>query len=117
MRVLWAIFGALALMLGIIGIALPLLPTVPFLLLAAFCFARSSVRLHSWLVDHPRLGPPIADWRNRGAIGRSAKKAATISIVAAFLISVMLGIGPLLLVLQAVVLLIVLGFIWSRPEG
>ncbi|WP_282339110.1 YbaN family protein [Pseudomonas sp. PS02288] len=48
--------------LGVIGIFLPVLPTTPFLLLAAACFARSSRRFYEWLVDHPRLGPWIRDY-------------------------------------------------------
>ena len=76
--------GFLAVGLGAVGIVLPLLPTTPFLLLAAFCFARSSERLHDWLINHPTFGPPILDWRDRGAIGRKAKILATASVGAAF---------------------------------
>jgi len=54
MKMVWLIFGFTALILAIIGIILPLLPTVPFLLLAAFCFARSSEKIHKWLLNHPK---------------------------------------------------------------
>ncbi|WP_102223930.1 YbaN family protein [Acidimangrovimonas sediminis] len=117
MRWLWAALGVVALALGALGIVLPLLPTVPFLLLAAFFFARSSERLHNWLITHPTLGPPIANWQRSGAISRRAKIAASVSILAAFSISVMLGLRPALLVIQAVVLIAVSLFIWTRPEG
>lgn len=117
MRVFWFAIGALALVLGVIGIALPLLPTVPFLLLAAFCFGKSSKRVESWLLDHPRLGPPIHDWRANGAIRRRVKWIATASIVATFGLSLWLGLPSHVLIIQAITLSAVMLFIWSRPEG
>ena len=60
MRVIWLIAGSISLGLGLLGVFLPLLPTVPFVLLAAFCFARSSERLHDWMLEHPKFGPAIA---------------------------------------------------------
>lgn len=115
-RTFWAAFGGICVLLGVIGIFLPLLPTVPFLLLAAFCFSRSSERLHDWLITHPSLGPPILDWQERGAIGRKAKVLATCSVAAAFGISLALGVATYALIIQAVVLTCVMIFIWSRPE-
>lgn len=116
MRALWLVGGLTSVALGAVGAVLPLLPTVPFLLLAAFCFARSSERLHAWLLDHPRFGPPIADWTERGAIGRGAKWAATGSILAALALSVLLGAGTRILLIQAAVLVAVSLFIWTRPS-
>ncbi|WP_439111680.1 YbaN family protein [Lentibacter sp.] len=116
MKLLWVTFGLLCVGLAFIGIVLPLLPTVPFLLLAAFCFARSSERLHNWLVTHPKLGPPILDWQTRGAITPKAKKLATLSVAVVFTLSLILGLKPFVLVIQAITLGCVMLFIWTRPN-
>ena len=116
-RALWAAGGAVALALGVVGIVTPLLPTVPFLLLAAFCFARSSGKLHRLLLTHPKLGPPIRDWQQSGAINPKAKRMATLSIGVAFAVSVLLGLRPWVLAMQALVLAAVLFFIWRRPDA
>ncbi|MGR3712821.1 MAG: YbaN family protein [Shimia sp.] len=117
MRIIWLIFGLISLGLGLIGVVLPLLPTVPFMLLAAFCFARSSDRMHNWLLTHKVFGPMIEDWNRSGAISPTAKKAATLSIVLVFGISLILDVKTTVLVIQAVVLSAVLFFIWSRPNA
>jgi len=117
MRVVWAFCGVLSLCFGALGVFLPLLPTVPFMLLAAFCFARSSPQLHAWLLSHPVFGPPIMDWQERGAISRRGKIAATVSILAVFGISLAMGVRPWILLVQAAVLSAVLTFIWTRPAG
>jgi len=72
-RALLLAAGLLSLVLGVVGIFVPLLPTVPFLLLAAACFARSSERVHSWLVNHTHLGPMIAGFLDGQGIPRQAK--------------------------------------------
>lgn len=115
MKIIYATLGLLSLGLALIGIILPLLPTVPFLLLATFFFANSSERLHNWLISHPTFGPMILDWNERGAIRPAAKKAATISIAAVFLLALILGAPSYILIIQSVVLTVVLTFIWSRP--
>ena len=116
MRYLWIGAGGLALVLGVIGIALPLLPTTPFLLLAAFCFARSSPALERWLVEHPRLGPPIRDWRRERAISPRAKMAALVAMAAAFALSVAMGLSTVVRGIQAATLVAVASFILSRPS-
>lgn len=116
MRIVWLFLGLVSLAAGLIGVVLPLVPTVPFLLLATFCFARSSERLHNWLITHPKLGPPILDWESRGAIRPLAKRWATVSIIAVFGLSLLLGLKTTVLTIQAITLSCVLIFIWSRPN-
>ena len=72
-KVLLAGAGCVSTALGIIGIFLPLLPTTPFLLLAAACFVRSSERLYGWLIHHRWLGAYIRNYRDHRAITRTAK--------------------------------------------
>ena len=73
MRWLLIAIGWGSVLLAVIGIFLPVLPTVPLLLLAAACFARSSERFYHWLVTHPRLGPLISDYLNGQGIPLRAK--------------------------------------------
>ena len=103
--------------MGMIGVVVPLLPTTPFILLAAYCFARSSKRLHDWLLNHRHFGPLIENWREHRAIRRSAKVVSTVSIVAIVAISMLFGVKTWILVTQLVVLSGVLVIIWTRPEG
>lgn len=65
--------GWLSVALGVLGIFLPVLPTTPFLLLAAACFARSSRRFYDWLVEHPHLGPWIRDYLEGNGIPLKGK--------------------------------------------
>ena len=95
---------------------LPLVPTVPLVLLAAFCFARSSDRLHRWLINHSLFGPMISDWNKRRAIRPKAKYMTTLSIGTVFGASILFGAPHFVIGLQAVVLGCVLIFIWTRPN-
>ncbi len=81
-RVLWVAAGALALATGVVGIFLPLLPTTPFVLLAALCFARGSARAEAWLLQHPRFGPMVQGWRLRRAIPQRVKRLAWVMMAA-----------------------------------
>jgi uncharacterized membrane protein YbaN (DUF454 family) len=112
----WFLLGLVALGLGMAGLVLPLLPTTPFLLLAAWGFSRSSPRFHSWLIGHPRLGPPILDWQTHRAISRRAKGIAMIAIAATPLVSLGLGVPGAVIAIQIVVLTAVSAFILTRPE-
>jgi hypothetical protein len=80
MRALYLTGGIISFGLGAVGAFLPLMPTVPFLLLATYCFARSNPHWEAKLLDHPRWGPQLRDWRERRAISRRAKTAAIVAM-------------------------------------
>lgn len=115
-RAIWLVAGLLCLILGTIGVVVPLLPTVPFLLAAGFFFGKSSARLHRWLLGHPVFGPPIHNWNKHGAISRRAKRLASLSILAALGISLLLGVPTRVLAVQVIALIGVSAFIWTRPD-
>lgn len=77
-RWLWLVGGFVCLVTGVVGIVLPLLPTTPFVLLAAFCFSRGSARWEQWMLLHPHLGPMVRDWRANRAVPLRAKQLATV---------------------------------------
>ncbi|WP_411034911.1 YbaN family protein [Shinella sp. BYT-45] len=84
MRSIYMLAGLLMTALGIAGAFLPLLPTTPFLLVAVWCFSRSSPRLEQWLLNHQTLGPPLTNWRREGAISARTKVIAICLIVASY---------------------------------
>lgn len=74
--------------LGVAGIFLPLLPTTPFMLLAAACFARSSERFHAWLLGHPLLGATVREWEEHRSIRRRTKWIAIATMAGTLAVSV-----------------------------
>lgn len=76
MRPIYLTIGIIAVICGAIGAVLPLMPTVPFLILAAFCFAKSNPAWEKKILDHPHWGPQLMDWRERRAISRRSKVMA-----------------------------------------
>ena len=115
-RSLYLIAGFGSLILAAFGVVLPLLPTVPFVILAAFCFARSSPALERRLLDHPGFGPHIRRWREHGAISRRGKRAALVAFAASALIALLVSPLPWSLIPLAAALI---GgtWIWRRPEA
>lgn len=73
MRAVFFVLGCLFFALGIVGIFLPVLPTTPFMILTAGCWANSSERFHNWLIHHPQFGEFIQNWQEKRAIPRRAK--------------------------------------------
>ena len=116
MRPLWTFFGLAFVVIGAIGLFLPFLPTVPFMLAAAFCFSQSSPRLHNWLLTHNIFGPPIHAWSERGAIPRRVKWISTLSSLAAPVISAILGFSSAVIAFQVICVIAVMAFIWTRPD-
>jgi uncharacterized membrane protein YbaN (DUF454 family) len=93
-RVLYNIAGCISVGLGFLGLFLPLLPTTPFLLLAALCFSRGSERLHAWLIGHPQMGPIIRDWNEHRTIRPRVKLAAAITLVVLMAPALLFGNFP-----------------------
>ena len=114
-RIVMLLIGFASLGLGLLGVVLPLLPTTPFILLAAFAFADSSEKMHQWLLDHNVFGPLIEDWRRYGAISKGAKIMTILSFVAILAISWWFDVPLWIIGVQAFFLSGTLIFVLSRP--
>jgi uncharacterized membrane protein YbaN (DUF454 family) len=115
-RLLWLLAGFLALGLGLIGVITPVLPTVPFVLLAAWCFSKGSARWEAWLLAHRRWGPMVRDWRERHAVPRRAKLLAwsmmALSCAIAFWQAPLWAAGLALIICLSVAL-----WMWRLPDA
>jgi uncharacterized protein len=114
--VLWRTLAVAALLLGAVGVVLPVVPTVPFLLVAAWAASRGWPRLEVWLLEHEQFGPHIRRWRERGAVTRRAKTLASALMSASAAIVLLLAIpawvkGAVVLVLGGMA-----WWLWRRPE-
>ncbi|MCY0147787.1 YbaN family protein [Hoeflea sp. G2-23] len=116
-RPLWFTVGILALALGGLGVVLPLLPTTPFIILAAFAFGKSAPRFQQWLEDSRSFGPMIANWREQGAIAPRYKAMAVAMMICSVLLSLALQVSVVVIVVQAVCLTGAAAFVLSRPDG
>jgi len=87
-RILYLMLGWFSLITGIIGIFLPLLPTTPLVLLAAWCFSKSSERFHTWLIEHKFFGPIVRDWQSSDGIPRKSRNRAILFMWSGMLISI-----------------------------
>lgn len=112
----WMVLGFGALGIGALGVVLPLLPTTPLVLLAAFAFGKSAPGLHLWLTTNRRFGPIIADWQDNGCIAPRYKALALTMMGAALVLSAALEVGKAVLAIQLLCMGLAAWFILSRPS-
>lgn len=113
---LWRLLALLSVLLGVIGVVVPGLPTVPFMILAAWSASKGWPQLERWLVNHKRYGPPISRWRESGAVPRQAKVYATVMMllsVSILILSDMPAWGVLVII---TVMGLTLVWMWRRPD-
>jgi uncharacterized membrane protein YbaN (DUF454 family) len=110
------VLAYLFLVLAIIGVILPGLPTVPFLILTAWFAARGSDRLHGWLYAHPKLGKLLIDWEQQGAVSRSSKVIAVILLPLSWILMYLRVDNLWLMAGLAVLFLSIIVFLLTRPE-
>lgn len=114
-RAVLVVVGTVSLAIGVIGIVVPVLPTTPFLLLAAACYARASTRLYGWLLGQRAVGAIIASWRESGTVTRGVKLRALAVVVITFAISIILVDTPIIRLGLAVIGTIVAVFLARIP--
>lgn len=118
LRWVWIAAGFLCLGLASLGVVLPLLPTTPLVIVAAFCFSRGSEKWNQWLHQNRLFGPMLNDWETYGVIKTKAKIMATVAIVLVFGLSFTLtGTSYLLSGALLLIACSILAFIWSRPSS
>jgi hypothetical protein len=112
----WRTLAVLCVVLGLIGVVVPGLPTVPFLLVAAWAGGKGWPALERWLLQHPRHGPAIRRWRDHGAVPRRAKWIASATmVVSVALIAISAAHVALKLGMFAFLAAVAL-WLWRRPE-
>ena len=116
-KAFWRLLASLAVLLGALGVALPGLPTVPFLLVAAWAGSHGWPELEQRLLEHPRYGPSIRAWREQRAVPRRAKWAASVLIAISVTMLVVSPAPELLRWVLPPFLLCVTIWLWSRPDG
>lgn len=116
MRFVFLLLAYFFLALGIIGIFLPGVPTVPFILLAAWFSARGSKPLHDWLYKHPHIGKLLIDWEKQKAISRTSKIAAVLMLAVSWIVMLLRVDDTTVLTAASVLFLIISIYIASRPE-
>lgn len=116
-RPFWVLVGAVSLVIGAVGIVLPILPTTPFVILAAFAFARSAPRVARWIEQSRSFGPLLADWRAHGAIAPRYKRLAMAMMLLAVVAAVWVGAPVHAIAIQILCIACASAFILTRPNG
>ena len=116
MRIIWLLIGGSSLGLGTLGIFLPLLPTVPFYLLAAYSFSKSSTKIHNWLLSHKVFGPDIRNWNESRVIHRRAKLMAVAGMAGSVILAYVFCVPLKYMAIQIIILFFVARFIWKQKE-
>jgi uncharacterized membrane protein YbaN (DUF454 family) len=116
-RAVLLVVGSAALVLGVVGIFLPVLPTTPFLLVTAACYARASTRLYEWLVGQPSLGPVITEWRRSRSLPPGVKSRALLVVAITFAVSIILLDSLLLRIGLVATGLILATFLYRMPTA
>lgn len=114
---LWRTLALCCVALGAVGVVVPGLPTVPFLLLAAWAAGQGWPALERWLLEHPRYGPTVRHWRERGAVPRRAKWLSSVMMGASAVLMWALGVRPWVLALAVLTMAAVALWMWRRPES
>ena len=117
MRVLWLALGFLCVTIGAAGLILPLLPGVPFLIIALWAFSKSSERFHHWLYTHEVFGPPLRAWSSYRVISPKAKLAAGTGMTVALVTLIATGANLMTVVIVATVLAACAAYVFSRPNN
>lgn len=115
-RALYKLLALLSLGLGVLGIFLPVLPTTPFILLAAWAATRGSPRLLAWLESHPAFGQMLRDWRRGGVVSRKAKWSASVVMASSALVILFFVHKPFVQLVAIGTMACVLAWLWRRPE-
>ena len=115
-RFAYLVLGLLCVALGVVGAFLPVMPTTVFMLIAVWAFSKSSARLEAWLLNHPRFGPRIREWRAHGTIPLPVKLTAWASMAASLTVMIALGASWIALTGASSVMLVGALYIASRPS-
>ena len=115
-KAVYLVIGFISLILGIIGTFLPILPTVPFILLSAYCFARGYPPLYHWLRDRSVFAASLQDWERERAISRASKRKSLLMMAVGFALALYAAPAVWLKIMLLAIGVSVATFIATRPE-